>query len=102
MPTVQRAGSGATVTGIATLCGFSDLGRLAVNCADSDVAGVSIFNTESNALAATDRTLTWVNAHIRELVVLPVDAMFSGGPTSSPERRRRCALRAAHSPKSGK
>jgi hypothetical protein len=30
MPTVQRAGSGATVTGIATLCGFSDLGRFAV------------------------------------------------------------------------
>jgi len=29
-PTVQRAGSGATVTGIATLCGFSDLGRFAV------------------------------------------------------------------------
>ena len=49
-----------------------------INCTDGDVAVVRIFDTESNALAATDRTLTWVNAHIRELVVLPPDAMFSG------------------------
>jgi hypothetical protein len=49
-----------------------------INCTDGDFAGVSIFDTESNATAATDRTLAWVNAHIREYVVLPPDAMFSG------------------------
>jgi hypothetical protein len=32
----------------------------------------------SNATAAQERTMEWVNAHIRELVVLPPDAMFSG------------------------
>jgi hypothetical protein len=49
-----------------------------INCTDGDIAGVSIFDTESNAHAATERTLAWVNAHIRELVVLPPDAMFGG------------------------
>ena len=49
-----------------------------IDCTDCDVAGVSIFDTESNANAATDRTLGWVNAHIKELVVLPPDAMFGG------------------------
>ena len=49
-----------------------------INCTDGDVAGLSIFDTEPNANAATDRTLAWVNAHIRDLVVLPPDAMFGG------------------------
>jgi len=49
-----------------------------INCTDGDIAAVSIFDTELNANAATDRILTWVNAHIRELVVLPPDAMFGG------------------------
>ena len=49
-----------------------------VNCTDGDIAGVSIFDTESNLIAATERTLAWLNAHIRELVVLPPDAMFGG------------------------
>jgi len=49
-----------------------------IDCTDGDIAAVSIFDTESNGNAATDRALTWVNAHIRELVVLPPNAMFSG------------------------
>jgi hypothetical protein len=49
-----------------------------INCTDGDIAAVSIFDTESIANAATDRILTWVNAHIRKLVVLPPDAMFGG------------------------
>jgi hypothetical protein len=49
-----------------------------INCTDGDVAGLSIFDTEPNANAATDRTLAWVNAHIRDLAVLPLDAMFGG------------------------
>jgi hypothetical protein len=49
-----------------------------ISCTDGDIAAVSIFDTASNANAATDKILTWVNAHIRELVVLPPDAMFGG------------------------
>ena len=49
-----------------------------IDCTDGDVAGISIFDSESNAAAAQERTLGWVNAHIREFVVLPPDAMFSG------------------------
>ena len=49
-----------------------------IDCSDGDMAAVSMFDTESNANAATDSALTWINAHIRELVVLPPDAMFSG------------------------
>jgi hypothetical protein len=49
-----------------------------IDCSDGDIAAVSISDTESNANTATDRALTWINAHIRELVVLPPDAMFSG------------------------
>jgi hypothetical protein len=49
-----------------------------IDCTDGDIAAVSIFDNESNANAATDRTLAWVNAQIRELVMLPPDAMFSG------------------------
>ena len=49
-----------------------------IKCTDGDIAGVSIFDTESNLSAATERTLAWVNAHIRELVLLPPEAMFSG------------------------
>ena len=49
-----------------------------IDCTDGDIAAVSIFDTEPNANAATDRALTWASAHIRELVVLPPDAMFSG------------------------
>ena len=49
-----------------------------IDCTDGDIAAVSIFDTEPNANAATERTLTWVNAHIREFVVLPPDAMFGG------------------------
>ena len=49
-----------------------------IDCTDGDIAAVSIFDTASNANAATDRVLTWVDAHIRELVVLPPDAMFGG------------------------
>ena len=53
-------------------------GHWIIDCTDGDVAGVSIFDSESNATAAQERTLDWVNAHIREYVVLPPDAMFSG------------------------
>ena len=49
-----------------------------IDCTDGDIAAVSIFDTEPNANAATERTLTWVNAYIREFVVLPPDAMFGG------------------------
>ena len=49
-----------------------------VECTDGDIAAVSVFDTESNAHAATDKVLAWVNAHIRELVVLPPHAMFDG------------------------
>jgi hypothetical protein len=49
-----------------------------IDCTDHDIAAISIFDTESNANAATERTLAWVNAHIRELLVLPPDAMFGG------------------------
>jgi len=49
-----------------------------IDCADGDIAAISIFDTESNSRAATDRTLTWVKAHIRGLVELPPEAMFEG------------------------
>jgi hypothetical protein len=49
-----------------------------MNCSDGDIAAVSIFDTGSNANAATDRTLAWVKEHIRGLVVLPPEAMFGG------------------------
>jgi hypothetical protein len=49
-----------------------------MDCADGDIAAVSIFDTESNSKAATQRTFAWVNEHIRELVVLPPEAMFEG------------------------
>lgn len=49
-----------------------------IYCTDGDIAAISIFDTESNSNAATNRTLTWVNAHIRELVELPPNAMFGG------------------------
>jgi len=49
-----------------------------INSTDGDIAGVSIFDTGSNSQAATERTLSWVDAHIRELVMLPPDAMFGG------------------------
>lgn len=52
-------------------------GHWVIDCTDGDVAGVSIFDSESNATAAQERTLEWVNAHIREYVVLPPDAIFS-------------------------
>jgi len=49
-----------------------------IECTDGDIAAVSIFDTETNSNAATDKILEWVNAHIRELVVLPPNAMFHG------------------------
>ena len=49
-----------------------------IDCTDGDIAAVSIFDTESNSKAATDRTLVWVNQHIRGLVKLPREAMFGG------------------------
>jgi len=49
-----------------------------IDCSDGDIAAVSIFDTESNSNAATDRTLAWVKEHIRGLVVLPPEAMFGG------------------------
>ncbi len=49
-----------------------------IDCSDGDVAAISIFDTEANSRAATDRTLAWATAHIRELVELPPDAMFGG------------------------
>jgi hypothetical protein len=49
-----------------------------IDCSDGDIAAVSIFDTESNAKAAQDGTLAWVNEHIRALVVLPPEAMFGG------------------------
>ena len=49
-----------------------------INCTDGDIAAISIFDTESNSKAATDRTLAWVNQYVRELVELPPDAMFGG------------------------
>jgi hypothetical protein len=49
-----------------------------IACTDGDFAGISVFDSESNATAAQERTLEWVNAHIREYVVLPPDAMFGG------------------------
>lgn len=47
-----------------------------LQCSDGDVAGVSMFDTEANANAATDRTKEWVKANIREYVQLPAEAMF--------------------------
>ena len=49
-----------------------------IDCTDGDIAAASMFDTEASAKAATDRTLAWVNEHIRTLVVLPPDAMFGG------------------------
>jgi len=49
-----------------------------IDCADGDIAAVSIFDTEANSKAATERTLAWVNEYIRALVVLPPEAMFDG------------------------
>jgi hypothetical protein len=49
-----------------------------VDCGDGDAAAVSIFDTEANSRAATDRTLAWLNKHIRGLVVVPPEAMFEG------------------------
>ncbi len=53
-------------------------GYWALQCDDGDIAGISLFDTEENALAATERTREWVSAHIREHVVLPPEAMFGG------------------------
>lgn len=49
-----------------------------VVCDDGAIAGISMFDTEEHSKAAHDQTLGWVNAHIRELVVLPPEAMFGG------------------------
>ena len=49
-----------------------------IECTDGDVAAVSVFDTETNSNAATEKILEWVNAHIRALVVLPPNAMFHG------------------------
>jgi hypothetical protein len=49
-----------------------------MECVDGDIAAVSIFDTEANSKAATERTLAWVNEYIRALVVLPPEAMFDG------------------------
>jgi hypothetical protein len=49
-----------------------------IDCSDGDIAAFVIFDTESNSKAATERTFTWINEHIRELVVLPPEAMFEG------------------------
>lgn len=53
-------------------------GHWVIDCTDGDVAGVSVFDSEANATAAQERTMEWINAHVREFVVLPPDAMFSG------------------------
>ena len=49
-----------------------------VECTDGDIAGISIFETKALADAATDKTLSWVEANIRHLVELPLEAMFGG------------------------
>jgi hypothetical protein len=49
-----------------------------IECTDGDIAGISVFDSEANALAAQEGALEWANAHIRELAVLPPHAMFSG------------------------
>jgi hypothetical protein len=49
-----------------------------IDCADGDIAAVSIFDTESNSKAATERTLMWASEHVRELVELPPVTMFEG------------------------
>ena len=49
-----------------------------ISCTDGDLAAVSIFDTEPNSRVATEKVLAWINANIRELVVLPPTAMFSG------------------------
>ena len=49
-----------------------------MECADGDIAAVSIFDTEANSKAATERTFAWINQHIKGLVRLPPEAMFEG------------------------
>jgi len=49
-----------------------------IDCADGDIAAVSIFDTEANSRAATERTFAWINQHIRGLVQMPPEAMFEG------------------------
>ncbi len=70
----------AVVTGLVPILkaspGFQ--GHWVVACTDGDFAGISVFDSESNATAAQERTLKWVNAHIREYVELPPNAMFGG------------------------
>jgi hypothetical protein len=71
---------GAVMTGLVPILRAS-LGFQAhwiIDCDDGDIAAVSIFDSEANAHTATDRALAWINANIRELVVLPPESMFSG------------------------
>jgi hypothetical protein len=49
-----------------------------ISCTDGDLAAVSIFDTEAHSHAATEQALAWINSNIRELVILPPTAMFSG------------------------
>lgn len=51
-------------------------GYWALNCSGGDCAEISKFDTEANAALATDRTCAWVETHVRELVVLPPEAMI--------------------------
>lgn len=54
--------------------GFQDY--WALECDDGDFVGISIFDTEANANAATGRTVVWVKEHIKTLLVVPPQAMF--------------------------
>ena len=51
-------------------------GHWLLNCSDGACAGLSIFDTEAEANAALQKTVTWVHGHINNLLVLPPEAMF--------------------------
>ena len=47
-----------------------------LNCSDGDCAAMTVFDTEAEANVALDKTVSWVKAHIGDLLVLPPEAMF--------------------------
>ncbi len=53
-------------------------GYWSVMCDDGAIAGISIFDSEAHSDAAHEKTMGWVNEHIRELVILPPESMFGG------------------------
>ena len=75
-PEVREAVTAGVVPVLKTSPGFA--GCWAMTCTDGDLAMVSLFDTEANAHAATDKTIEWVQAYGMHLVVMPAEAMFGG------------------------